>query len=683
MTLSLKIVRKSIGATMLASCVFVAAQATTLRLTAHTIYERALSSNISLSQDSSTLQLRSGEVFQDDGPASGFSYKPNTETLSPGIEIRKQLLIPDPRASKAVLMVGGSGELQIEVNGKPQILGAPQQIFDGQWHAYDIDASALRPGVNDIVIRGMGKVRIARADDSYAELPHRSARSIDGGKSWNVDRLGPTNDVSGEYYVRLYLQHFVSSGSMLLPVMDVANMERNPLAPPLSEPGPLRVSISTAQDTRSGVTLRVRSGTAYVPNQETWSEWMPLDADGLLKAPRGRFIQIEVTLATADPLSTPMLSEINLFTEPTLAEDWTKSIKVIDAHNEEIVRTSIPFSYEPFSHPELKELRERYRLDEVVSGAKTDLEIITRLAAWSSRQWKWEEWHLDQYYPPWDALEILKRLPDGKLVGGFCQQYNLVFLQAAESFGFVGREISIDSGRLGRPTKVGHEAVEIWSNQFKKWIWIDGTMAYYAVDDLTGVPLDLWEIRQRQLRVLRGREAKATRIVHLVEWKMPPTPDWLRGAFQWRGLDSDMSFAELRLIPRSNFLEQKWPLPLNNGKSGWSWTGFDVWTDADLPAQLLHPNLITRHGNFEWTLDQAHFVLEPTSTRDEILVHLDTVTPGFESFLAKIDENEESPVSAVFTWKLHAGRNRLKVWPRNDAGRDGIPSWIDLEVPGL
>jgi hypothetical protein len=150
---------------------------------------------------------------------------------------------------------------------------------------------------------------------------------------------------------------------------------------------------------------------------------------------------------------------------------------------------------------------------------------------------------------------------------------------------------------------------------------------------------------------------------------------------QWRGLDVGMSFAELRLIPRSNFLEQQWPLPLNNGKAGWTWSGFDVWTDTVVPAEPVHPNLVTRHGNFEWTLNQAHFVLEPTSTPGEFLVHMDTETPGFETFLAEIDGGAKSPVTAIFPWKLHAGRNRLKVWPRNNAGRDGIASWIDLEMP--
>lgn len=672
MHLPSRIARQSLGAALFAALVLGPAQAATLRLNARTIYERAVSTNITLSQDGSALQLKSGEIFQDDGPASGFSYKPSEETLSPGVEIRKQLLIPDPRSSKAVLMVGPGGDLKVAVNGVPQKVGAPQATVFGQWREYGIDPAALKRGLNDIVISGTGVVRIARADDSYAELPHRSARSADGGKSWSVDHLGPTGDIAGEYYVRVSLEHFLSSGSLLLPVMDVANLDGNPVAPPVREPGPLRVSDSIAPGSKSGVTLHVRSGTTYVPSPETWSAWMPLDASGSLKAPRGRFVQVEVKLATADPLVTPKLSEITLTTEPQLAEDWTKALKVVDSHNEEIVRTSIPFRYEPFTQPKLKELRERYRLDEVVSGAKTDLDIIGKLAAWSAQQWKWEEWHLDQFYPEWDALEILKKGPDGKPVGGFCQQYDLVFLQACESFGFVGRDISIGSGTLGRPTEIGHEPMEIWSNQFRKWIWIDGTAAYYPADSSTGVPLGLWEVRQRQLRVLRGQKVEPTRIVRIINT-----------VHEWRGLDVDMSFSELRLIPRSNFLEQKYPRPLNNGKGGWSWDGFDVWTDADVPAEPIYPNLVTRYGNFEWTLNQAHLALEPTSTRGEFRVHLDTETPGFETFLAEVDSREQAPVAAIFPWKLHSGRNHLKVWPRNNAGRDGIASWIDLEMPPM
>ena len=108
--------------------------------------------------------------------------------------------------------------------------------------------------------------------------------------------------------------------------------------------------------------------------------------------------------------------------------------------------------------------------------------------------------------------------------------------------------------------------------------------------------------------------------------------------------------------------------------------GFDVWTDAEVPAEPIYPNLVTRHGNFEWTLNQAHFVLEPTSTPGEFWCHLDTETPGFETFLAEIDGGERSQRHRNLSLEVTPWTKPLKVWPRNNAGRDGIASWIDLEM---
>ena len=79
---------------------------------------------------------------------------------------------------------------------------------------------------------------------------------------------------------------------------------------------------------------------------------------------------------------------------------------------------------------------------------------------------------------------------------------------------------------------------------------------------------------------------------------------------RWQG------FAELRLIPRSNFLEQRYPLPLNQGYTkAWYWNGYHVWSDADTQAELLHGTRVTRRGNFEWTLNQAHSFLSRIEAR--------------------------------------------------------------------
>ena len=642
----------------------------TLKLDARTIFEQAVSQNIHLTPDGSALQLDSGELYEDDGPAAGYSYKPNEDKVSSTVWIRKRLVIADPRASAAVLMVGPGGDLKIRVNGRAQTVEPPRPAGFGLWQAYTINPAALKPGVNNIEMSGSGQVWIARSDDSPVPLPHRSARSTDGGATWKDDRLGLKGDISGEYYVRIFLEHYRTKGTIVLPVMDAGNLSGATFTGATGAPGSVRIALDADGDGSQGVEMRVRSGSTYVPKAGTWSEWAPLSRDGVLKRPRGRFMQAEVTLSTNDPLATPRLREIEIEAAPTPASDWTRAVKVVDAHNEEIIRSSIPFRYEPFTHPRLKEYRAAYHLDDVVRGAKTEFELMGKLAVWASQQWPWEQWHLDEFYPAWDAMEILKKHTDGKTVGGFCEQYDLVFLQACESFGLAGRQISISNGALGRPNTSGHEPSEIWSNEYRKWVYVDGTGAWYAVDEATGVPLSLWEVRQRQVSLLRGGTAPATKIVVLA-----------KTAHQWRNLTEDVSFAELRLIPRSNFLEQKNPLPLNQGRRGWFWTGHYVWNDTDAGADLVHAHRVARRNDFEWTLNQAHYVLEAGAKFGELRVELDTETPGFETFVAEIDGAAKRAVTSGFVWQLHKGKNRLKVWPKNNAGRDGIASWIELELP--
>jgi len=270
----------------------------------------------------------------------------------------------------------------------------------------------------------------------------------------------------------------------------------------------------------------VRFGTTFDVQAETWSRSQEISGNDATIQPEARYLQLTVFLTSEDQRTTPELEAIVISGAAATPGDWTEKLRVIESHNESIARAGREFDYEPFDHPDLNTLRERYKLDDLVAGAKDELELITRLAAWSSRQW--EKGHLAQSYPPWNALEILKPHADGTPVGGFCQQYNLVFLQACESFGQPGRAVSISQGVL--PDKIpgsGHEVVEIWSNQFKKWIYVDGNCAWYAVDKETRVPLSLWELRQRQLATLNKKPVRPTEIIKIAETK-----------YEWKDLTS-------------------------------------------------------------------------------------------------------------------------------------------------
>ncbi|MBU6400879.1 MAG: transglutaminase-like domain-containing protein, partial [Verrucomicrobia bacterium] len=487
--------------------------------------------------------------------------------------------------------------------------------------------------------------------------------------------LGPEGKLQGEYGVRIFLEHYRAHGSLTLPVLDAGNLEGRAIGRPLTRIGPMRITASGIAGPGGRIQVRARSGDTFVPDSTHWSDWQALgETGGTLTHPRGRYAQVEIGFSSNDPLHSPGLASVRVESTPAGPPDWTTRLRILDEHNEQIVRTSMPFAYEPLDHPRLRKLRQDYKLDELVKGTKGDLDLLLRLAQWACNYWDWPN-HISEDYPPWDALEILKPYADGKPTGGFCLQFNLVFLQACESFGFPGRMISISQGPWQTQYPGGgHEIVELWSNQWKKWVYVDGALAWYVVDASTGVPLSIWEMRQRQLAMLQGEPARAVRVVTAQRTR--------NKQFAWNGLGGPKPlnyYLELRMIPRSNFLQAKSPLPLNQGTDEWSWTGHYVWTDAVVPAGLLFGHRVARHNDFEWTLNQARFVLEPLPKPGVLRVHLDTETPSFETYLAEIDGGAKRPVSSGFTWTLHPGTNRLRVRPQNVAGRQGIPSWITVE----
>ena len=78
-------------------------------------------------------------------------------------------------------------------------------------------------------------------------------------------------------------------------------------------------------------------------------------------------------------------------------------------------------------------------------------------------------------------------------------------------------------------------------------------------------------------------------------------------------------------------------------------------------------------------MNTVHIYLEPEAAAGEFRVHMETETPGFETFLADIDGAGKQPVTSGFLWKLRKGRNRLEVWSRNSTGREGPSSAVVLE----
>ena len=144
----------------------------------------------------------------------------------------------------------------------------------------------------------------------------------------------------------------------------------------------------------------------------------------------------------------------------------------------------IPVRFEPFDAVNLRELRERERLDEVVAPAHTEFERVLLLKNWVAAQFPHGN---PDPYPPWDAKTILVWIR-ADITGGFCGQYSQVLLQSLMSMGMLARYVELGGAWNARV----HFVVEVWSNDFSKWVLLDPDYNVHFERD--GIPLSAIEI---------------------------------------------------------------------------------------------------------------------------------------------------------------------------------------------
>ncbi|MDR3237778.1 MAG: transglutaminase-like domain-containing protein [Spirochaetia bacterium] len=146
------------------------------------------------------------------------------------------------------------------------------------------------------------------------------------------------------------------------------------------------------------------------------------------------------------------------------------------------------FVHESFDNPSLLKLRELYDFDEYILSGKTEYEQMTLLKDWVYTKL---QYGFKSPVPELrDSLEILRLA--GEETTFLCSSYAALYLQCALSMGWTARYIF-----LQRPTGKQHASVDIWSNRYRKWIYMDPTWNIHVEEK--GVPLSIIEIRRRWL----------------------------------------------------------------------------------------------------------------------------------------------------------------------------------------
>lgn len=648
------------------------------------------------------LGLETGTLIEDDAPASGNTHRPNAyDEVSGQTWIRKELVISAPAAFSAQLLFNAAPpageqlpELIIDVNGHTMKFRAGPKQED--FYLLALPGEYLQAGTNLITFRssmaGAGWRFPVSLDEDYAKgsreraaAPGRSAKSKDGGASW-TKQLGVKDSVRGEYGVRVFLNQYADAGSVVSPVLDVET-----LAEPAVLPRPIvadSVSFKAEADVPPGASFRLllRSGSTRFPRAETWSQWTALTPEQMAAAPLGgRFFQFQLELKTTDPLVSPRLFALDLQSAWRAAP--AADIYLTRSDNQQIVESPVAFEYEAADLPALKRFRARHKLDAVVAGAQTEFERILRLRHWVAQQRNERELFRVEY-PDWDADDILRQTAQGQCLIGHCMQYTLVFLQACRAFGIQGRHFSIDGFR-----EMGHEIAEVWSDDYRKWVYMDASLDCHYFERASGTPLNLLELHRVFVETFY-RDGETLLSVPLAELKTRVKAvgknvpiDCSEGGFSygtpkashaWWWEHGYLAAGFLRLTPRDNFLSAPAPVPFNHGNSGFNWNGFVVWEDSRTPRLPVYAHYTDKASDLYWTLDQAQLALAHSETNGTLQVELKSSMPFFDKYLARINQGEWKPVATGFAWQLARGPNRLEVKPVDRMHREGITSFVEL-----
>jgi hypothetical protein len=665
-------------------------------LDAARLYRGGQAENLRLDAAGGALVLADWELVEDDADGVGFPY--SQDILSGATQIKKELVLEPAEANDAKLLIYHAQEelwkspvydarVTIAVNGH-----AFEATLKNGWNTLNVDPAFLVRGKNEIVLSTPvgGKpaiVPLADRDSILANAPWRLAaaprsfKSADGGKTWSP-KLGKGSDVRGEYLIRLHLQRHLATGTYVSPVMDFTDADRKDAVKPLSAVRSVVARIKQDSPAGTSVACFIRTGQTPVYQPAAWEDWKKLTGGARLSA-KGRYFQVKLDLTTTDPLKTPSVSELSFDVEAEpLAADDAARLQVIEYKAFPVIRSSLSFEYESLGHPSLKQLREQYKLEDVVKGAATQLERVVKLNHWISTQWKWHA--PEPVYPAWNALDILKKKSaGGESQGGFCGQYAIAMTQCCLALGIQARYVfAALPGVIG-----GHEVAEFWSDDLGKWVLMDTNMDRYYLDPNTGAPMSAMEIHRAILRYYFDGDAIGDDAHNQARFdakgldgfvKQGPQaqpggnnagPDWFSPA------KAHLMWGHPHMMRRNNFFAKPQPLPKQHGFGlPWSWNGYYHWFDAQSPREELFSGYSDRDCDYYWNLNQVDLVLEQMPEPGVLAVSAETNTPDLAAMLVSINGGPWTPTTETFAWRLKDGENTLGVKVRNSAGVEGKAS---------
>lgn len=703
------------------------------KLDALALYESGQAYDVMRAPGENGIQLNDMVLIENDGPGAGRSEKGVfTEPLHAGVRIKKTLRLDDPRADEAhvVLYMDTTSDKRppyyLLVNGH-RVEGVPQSWHELKWWWVPVPVEYLVAGDNEIVLvcdapEGEGyKVLFARADEyergggaysyqghtglltsGFVQIPDSgilegltpinvgvtSARSTDGGQSWNNTLLGPEADTQGEYVIRLNLKQYHATGALLSHPIDLWT-DRDDLGGIVSRSTATNLRLTGTGDTPAGTSLSwaVRFADTPDPASESWGAFQTVaegpNANASLPDTARRFMQVRVTLNTTSPLLTPVFHGLQVARDLQFDPPQKNTFFVHNLVNPTIRYPSHEMYFESADAPQLAQLRATLPEELLVRDTEGEFAEINQLRHYVSQLWYHGDPHPE--YPEWNALDILKRKYQYGH-GGMCIQFTIVFVQALQSVGYQARHVNV----------FNHEVPEVYVDELEKWVLIDPESVFdsYEFNTDTGMPDSVLEQHQYFLKRY-GFTAE-----NPIPWASPDpwenrgghhvteTPQplemstmtaWINNPDPARRPPLHNLAGFFRLIPRNDFLSKPTPRPVAQGSTWWPWSGYLCWYDGATPRKLQYALHSDREADFYPTLNRVRFAATYGDREGEVNIKMTAQTPNFDTYEINLNGSGWNESPAEFTWTLFpSGLNRLEMRVRNAFGLQGMPSKIEV-----
>ncbi len=586
------------------------------------------------------VRLAKSVMLQDE---RGRTHINNVERLSDRVWARKDFMLQAGDVADAKLYFysranrddTNSKPTQVSLNGRR--LKPVRKLPSTGWSVVTVPAKALQPGLNSFVFSGGGKLVV---EDSV--YPNRSAKSVDGGATWDYDALGIQGMNDGEYLVRLRLERYPSEAKLTSEVVDFAALAvENGIFPRVSS---VKVHFKADVDKPKGTLLRFEARTSQ--NGEDWSPWQAMsEVTGRERLPR--YFQWRAVLRCKSGDATPTLRGVALKADVRAARTAaTEAVRVVDMTPVNLAVSSYRFAYqEPFDR--LERLRKQYDLKKVTAGHKTELGKLVALRNWCRHTAPkgWDSGRT-QWCPPWDAL-ILLETNQAPLALCMCTHYSTLFVQTAVALGYTARHVILDH----------HCVAEVWSNEFGKWILMDTgnshDPSYNCHFECNGVPLSALEIRQ----LWKAKRTSEVQVVY-AERKSIALDRIDANKHGWADLKLYRRFC---IALRNNHLLTPFPGELTHGHGEYFCDVYLWWEDSAIPVESPEYGLTSnRPADYYWPVNETAIELTTGKDAGTLIVDLKTMTPNFDRFVVRIDRKKWQEKGPGFVWKLRPGRNVIE-----------------------